>query len=89
MMYICKLKTVKMEAFQIARRKDNIQVIIGTKDVDSEALLEVLRRIQVEFLAQRVNFDDSIHELAKEINRDWWQKNKKRLLGKPDEESHS
>jgi len=70
-----------MEAFQIARRKDNIQVTIGTKDVDSDTLMEVLKRIQIEFLAQRVNFDDSILELAKEINSDWWHKNKNRLLG--------
>ncbi len=62
---------------------------MNTSGMDDDQLVEMLRRIQVEYLAKRVNFEDSILELAKEINKDWWQKNKKRLLGEHDEENRS
>ena len=71
-----------MEAFQIARNQDNILITIDASRINADLLMQTLRKIQVEYLAQTVNFDDSILKLAKEIDRDWWQKNKKRLLGK-------
>ncbi len=78
-----------MEAFQIARTPETIQITIQTAGLNVDVILETLRRIQVEFLAKKVDFDDSILELGKEINRNWWQNNKKRLLGENHEESNS
>ena len=78
-----------MQTFQIARTSQSVQITMNTSGMDDDQLVEMLRRIQVEYLAKRVNFDDSILELAKEINKDWWQKNKKRLLGDHDEENRS
>jgi hypothetical protein len=78
-----------MEAFQIARTPQTINITIKTEGVDADVLMEMLRRIQVEYLARKVDFDDSILDLAKEINRDWWAKNKSRLLGAEHEEGRS
>lgn len=78
-----------MQTFQIARTSQSVQITMNTSGMDDDQLVEMLRRIQIEYLAKRVNFDDSILELAKEINKDWWQKNKKRLLGEHDEENRS
>lgn len=78
-----------MQTFQIARTSHSVQITMNTSGMDDDQLVEMLRRIQMEYLARRVNFDDSILELAKEIDKDWWQKNKKRLLGDHDEENRS
>lgn len=78
-----------MENFQIARTKNTVQVTMDTSGIDAEVLIEMLRRIQVEYLARKVDFNDDILKLASEINRDWWQKNKKRLLGEDYEENRS
>lgn len=78
-----------MEAFQIARTAQTINITIKTEGLDAEMLMEMLRRIQVEYLARKVDFDESILDLAKEINRDWWEKNKSRLLGSENEEGRS
>ena len=88
MTYIC-LKIRDMEAFQIARTPNAISITIKTEGMDTDVLMEMLRRIQVEYLARKVDFDDSILDLAKEINRDWWAKNKSRLLGAEHEEGRS
>lgn len=74
-----------MDTFQIARTDDTVQVTMNTNGMDADAIVEMLRRIQVEYLAQKVDFDKAILELGNEINRDWWEKNKTRLLGKNDE----
>jgi hypothetical protein len=37
-----------MEVFQIARNNNSVQITMNTAGIDSDALLEMLRRIQVE-----------------------------------------
>lgn len=78
-----------MEAFQIARKDGSVLVTMDTTGIEPDLLVELLRRIQVEYLAQKVNFDESILELGKEINEEWWQKNKDRLLGQSNEDDGS
>lgn len=78
-----------MGAFQIVRTPESINISIATSGADADALMETLRRIQVEYLAGKVDFDDSILELAREINQDWWAKNKARLLNGRHEEGRS
>ncbi len=43
-------------------------------------MIDLLERLQLEQLAQKVDFDDSILELGKEINATWWQQNKQRFV---------
>ncbi|MEK7257086.1 MAG: hypothetical protein AAB316_20190 [Bacteroidota bacterium] len=49
-----------MEAFQIARTQDNILITIDASRINADALMQTLRRIQVEYLAQLENLDNSI-----------------------------
>ncbi len=55
-------------------------ISIEKKGVSQEFMLELLERLQLEQLAQKVNFDDSILALGNEINKNWWQQNKHRFI---------
>lgn len=43
-------------------------------------MIELLERLQVEQLAQKIDFDDSLLALGEEINANWWQQNKHRFI---------
>ncbi|MEM9887654.1 MAG: hypothetical protein AAF849_17295 [Bacteroidota bacterium] len=48
--------------------------------IDRNYLDHLIKLIRVEHLATQVNFDDSIEELGEDLQQDWWQANKSRLL---------
>jgi len=39
-----------------------------------------VKRLQVEELAQKSDFDSNILSVAEQINQDWWDKNGKKFL---------
>ena len=43
-------------------------------------MLNLVEKIRLEYLAQKVDFDESIENLGEEIKDDWWQKNKSRFV---------
>ena len=69
-----------MNAINIQNEPERYIISIDKKGVSQEFMLELLERLQVEQLAQKVNFDDSILSLGEEINANWWQQNKHRFI---------
>ncbi|MVM39078.1 hypothetical protein GO730_18580 [Spirosoma sp. HMF3257] len=69
-----------MNAINIQNQPDRYVISIDKKAVSQEFMLELLERLQIEQLAQKVNFDDSILALGEEINTNWWQQNKHRFI---------
>ena len=49
---------------------------IDKKSISQDVLLRLLEKINIEFLAQKIDFQEDIIELGEEIKADWWQKNK-------------
>jgi len=76
-----------MEAFQVSRSGDKIQVTLDARHFKEDAVTRLLNRLYIEYLAQRVNLGEDIEALGEEIKRDWWQKNKALILAKIDEEN--
>jgi hypothetical protein len=69
-----------MNAISIQNQPDRYVISIDKKAVSPEFMLELLERLQLEQLAQKVDFDDSILTLGEEVNATWWQQNKHRFI---------
>lgn len=78
-MYI-SLKTKYMARINIESTQDEYLIRIDKALVDKTYVHELLNLLQVEELAQRVDFDDSIIDLGEEIKTNWWKKNKARFI---------
>lgn len=69
-----------MNAINIQNQPDRYIISIDKKGVSQEFMLALLERLQVEQLAQKVDFDKSILTLGEEINANWWHQNKDRFI---------
>lgn len=72
-----------MQAIEIQNQPDRYVISIAKSAMDKDTLLSLLQTLQLEQLAQKIDFDDSILELAEQINTGWWQANKERFIGQP------
>jgi hypothetical protein len=48
--------------------------------IEQDFLIRLMNRIRIEYLAKKIDFDESIEILGEEIKSNWWEKNKNRLL---------
>ena len=64
-------------------------VSIDKNFIDKASLIEMLERIRLEYLAQKIDFKEDLTELGENIKSDWWQKNKARFIKDIDEDNHS
>ncbi|MBN8826421.1 MULTISPECIES: hypothetical protein [unclassified Spirosoma] len=69
-----------MNAINIQNQPDRYVISIDKKSVSQEFMLDLLERLQLEQLAQKIDFDESILALGEEINATWWQQNKHRFI---------
>ncbi|GAB3972845.1 hypothetical protein GCM10028806_25580 [Spirosoma terrae] len=69
-----------MSAINIQNQPDRYVISIDKKAVSKEFMLDLLERLQLEQLAQKLDIDESILALGEEINANWWQQNKHRFI---------
>jgi hypothetical protein len=69
-----------MMTFQVQQTAETMQVVFDRKHFSDEELLKILSFLRLEFLAKKIDFDEDIEDLGREINRDWWLKNKTRFI---------
>lgn len=69
-----------MNPVEIKNTPESLQITLDKRFFDDAFLRETVDYFRMEYLAQRVNFDESIEELGDEIKRDWWQRNKSRFI---------
>ena len=69
-----------MSRVNIESTKDEYLIRIDKTLVDKAYVHQLLNLLQVEELAQRVDFDDSIIDLGEEIKTGWWKHNKDRFI---------
>jgi len=48
---------------------------LNKKGFDENYLIALVKRLQMESLAQKAGFDTSILSIAEEINQEWWNEN--------------
>ena len=65
---------------------DSQFIISIDKDfLDKKALLDLIYYLRTESLARKVDFDEDIEALGKEIKAEWWKKNKDRFIPKEEQ----
>ena len=53
---------------------------LNRKSFDNDYLISLLKRLQLEELAQKSGFTSKILGIAEQINQDWWDKNESSFL---------
>ena len=61
-----------MESAIIKNRKDQMILTLKKKGLDDAYLISLVKRLQIEELAQKSTFKNDILGLADKINDEWW-----------------
>ena len=69
-----------MKTFEIQNTTNKVLISIDKTSVNKDFLLNFLENLRMEYLAEEIDFDETIEELGEEIKRNWWQENKERYL---------
>jgi hypothetical protein len=72
-----------MNALTIENTSEQVLISIDKKLISTEALANIIRLLELETMAQHINFSSELIELGNTIKQEWWQENKKRLLKTP------
>lgn len=59
---------------------DRFVISIDKNYISKDALFQMLERIRVEQLAQKIDFQEGIEQLGEEMKDSWWERNHSRLL---------
>lgn len=70
-----------MRALEIKSTKDRMIISIDKSSIDSDYIVELMERLEVETLSKKIDFDKGILKLADEIKKKWWKQNKDKFLG--------
>ena len=69
-----------MESAIIKNRKDQMILTLKKKGFDDAYLISLVKRLQIEELAQKSNFKNDILGFADEINDEWWNQHGDKFL---------
>lgn len=69
-----------MEALEIKSFDDKIVITISKRSVDPDFVVNLLNYLRIEELIRKADFKKDILQIGKEIQKDWWEKNKERFL---------
>jgi hypothetical protein len=73
-----------MENLVIENKKNQLILKLNKKGFNKEYLISLVKRLQVEELAQKSKFSSDILSIAEQINQEWWDKNKDNFLKEVD-----
>ncbi|MDP2337590.1 MAG: hypothetical protein Q8N05_14320 [Bacteroidota bacterium] len=69
-----------MDNLIIENKGDQMVLKLNKKGFDENYLISLIKRLQVESLAQKSGFNSSILSIAEQINQDWWDENGEKFL---------
>ena len=69
------VKNDTMDNLVIENKGDQIILRLNKKGFDDNYLISLVKRLQVESLAQKSGFSTAILSVAEQINLDWWNEN--------------
>ncbi len=69
-----------MDNLIIENRGDQMVLKLNKKGFDESYLISLVKRLQMESLAQKSGFNSAILNVAEEINQDWWNENGEKFL---------
>lgn len=69
-----------MDNLVIENEGDQMVLKLNKKGFDDNYLISLVKRLQLESLAQKSGFNSSILSIAEQINQDWWDENGQKFL---------
>ena len=69
-----------MDNLIIENKGDQMVLKLTKKGFDETYLISLVKRLQIESLAQKSGFNSSILNISEEINQDWWNENSEEFL---------
>lgn len=70
-----------MDTVSLETTDDKFLISIDKTVVDKDFVMQLIERIRPKYPAQKVNFSNDIVAEGQRIKSEWWQKNRKRLVG--------
>ncbi len=64
-----------MKNFEVENAKNELILKFSKQFFVNRFLYNLVKRIQMEEIAQKSEFDPAVLDLANEINQSWWEKN--------------
>ncbi|MCW5961257.1 MAG: hypothetical protein KIS76_13920 [Pyrinomonadaceae bacterium] len=72
-----------MQNIGLETTDEKFLISIDKNFVDKEFLLKLIEKIRLEYLANKVDLDESIEDFGEEIKANWWEKNKSKFIESP------
>ena len=69
-----------MENLVIESKGNQMIFKLNKKSFDENYLISLVKRLQMENLAQKSGFSSTILNVAEQINQDWWNENGEKFL---------
>jgi hypothetical protein len=69
-----------MENLVIENKGNQMILKLNKKGFDENYLISLVKRLQIENLAQKSKFNNEILNVAEKINEDWWNQNGEKFL---------
>ncbi|MEI8366594.1 MAG: hypothetical protein WCF65_09290 [Parachlamydiaceae bacterium] len=69
-----------MDNLVIENKGDQMVLKLNKKGFDDKYLISLVKRLQMESLAQKSRLNSSILSIAEQINQDWWDENGQKFL---------
>ena len=71
-----------MNGLTIENTSERVLISIDKTLINTEALANIIRFLELETIGQQINFNSELIELGNTIKQQWWEENKNRLLKK-------
>lgn len=69
-----------MENLIIENKGNQIILKLNKKGFDENYLISLVKRLQIENLANKAKFNPDILSIAEQINQEWWDENNESFL---------
>jgi hypothetical protein len=69
-----------MKNLVIENKGDQVVLKINKKGFDGNYLISLLKRLQVEELAYKSDYNADVLSIAEQINQEWWNRNGENFL---------
>ena len=69
-----------MEGYKVKSSDTQIQISIDRSLVDIDSINNLLERLRVEELVKKAKFTEKVLNVAEEIKKNWWKKNKVKYM---------
>lgn len=69
-----------MESIKIDNNGSRINISIDKNIIDSESLINLLKKLKYQELIKKAEFSDEIEDIADLIKTEWWKNNSKNYM---------